>query len=558
LSGGCDKILQWRQRDATIGARAHSHVGSRGTVYQRAASLVCHASRESNLSKAIRQGSLGPDEKVTIVNDLITAIQAAHRRDILHRDICPENILLGVDDVDGTQHAILADFDIAYVEHPLLSKNSTTGLPGHARYLPPEIFSGAGPQKLKTLLRRRENDVWAFGMVVFVLFSQDVEKSLPESRTAKDFMACFPASHLEQSKDLRFRRAAANLCEQILAVEPQKRLPRIDKAHFLWLQLSGAANNSSATSAAVVLLLLVNILIILDWFLGRATAQPFAQLATKITGFLLSAGALSIVGTWFHKSTIHASSRGRLAVDYFLNKTPARHGGAIVLLLASTIGLARMTELPSRRTSYWVTGGKECSLLRRDDTTGSDLNSDDPVRISVAGQFWTVQCPHGSVASIRGMSLLTPDVRIKYIESDSYAKSKSADRQIDMSTKRKDLYAKLHDHELSAFFSEPMLLEGKDLKDRRRIYRGHMAVVEGCYHQSRRVAARLEALSQLDLRIDGFGCVSTASVRGDSVDDVGLDTCVADALKKWKFSRTGNEHVVACTLMFTSHANVAT
>jgi predicted ATPase len=67
-----------------------------------------------DLKRRLEQGTLTPAAAVTILSQVAAALDAAHRRGLVHRDVKPANILLdpGVRP-DGSDHAYLADFGLA-------------------------------------------------------------------------------------------------------------------------------------------------------------------------------------------------------------------------------------------------------------------------------------------------------------------------------------------------------------------------------------------------------------------------------------------------------------
>src|SRR5262249_14183651 len=109
-----------------------------------------------DLKSLIKQrGPLDLEETLAIVEQAAAALDAAHARDLVHRDVKPPNILVET----ATNRALLSDFGIAMKPHEGAGLTQPGLLLGTIEFSPPEQLKGEqiGPAV----------DVYALGCVVY-------------------------------------------------------------------------------------------------------------------------------------------------------------------------------------------------------------------------------------------------------------------------------------------------------------------------------------------------------------------------------------------------------
>ena len=175
-------------------------------------------------------GSLEPARAARLVAQVAAALAAAHRRELMHRDVKPANVLI---DRDGErEHAYLTDFGIARHVTATSGLTQTGSVIGTLDYLAPErMIDGGGDARA---------DVYALGCVLFqvltgaVPYPRDNEVAkmyahlnapVPDAReldeTVPDVLAELAMRAMAKEPDDRID-SAAELAERLLdAAEPR-------------------------------------------------------------------------------------------------------------------------------------------------------------------------------------------------------------------------------------------------------------------------------------------------------------------------------------------------
>ncbi|MFD5202054.1 serine/threonine-protein kinase [Streptomyces sp. NPDC058375] len=157
-----------------LGEREHHNVHQRMQREARAAARIGHPSvvtvhdvvfedgrpwivmelvRGQSLGDRLQEGTLDPREAARIGIAVLDALTAAHAKDVLHRDVKPDNILLGTGD-----RVVLTDFGIAYVEGEQ-RLTETGAFVGSPEYISPERVLGRQPGPA--------SDLWSLGVVLY-------------------------------------------------------------------------------------------------------------------------------------------------------------------------------------------------------------------------------------------------------------------------------------------------------------------------------------------------------------------------------------------------------
>ncbi|MEU9899099.1 serine/threonine-protein kinase [Streptomyces phaeochromogenes] len=115
--------------------------------------IVMELVRGRSLGDALQEGTIGAREAARIGLEVLGALESAHAAGILHRDVKPDNVMLGTGD-----RVVLTDFGIAQIEGET-NLTDTGGFVGSPEFIAPERVLGQRPGPA--------SDLWSLGVVLY-------------------------------------------------------------------------------------------------------------------------------------------------------------------------------------------------------------------------------------------------------------------------------------------------------------------------------------------------------------------------------------------------------
>src|SRR5579884_2010601 len=213
----------------------HPHIVS---VYEAGQSeyglfLAIRLIRGPTLKDLILDGSLDPRRSVRLLAQVAQALDAAHRAGLIHRDIKPQNILIGRGD-----HAYLADFGL--IKAPDEARLTGTGqFIGTIDYVAPEQIQGEPATPA--------SDIYALTGVLYECLTGEVPYPKPsEAATLHAHVMQPPPVLSERRPDLP--RALDGVIAHGMAKDPWSRPAQAAEL----IQAASRALSSSASSIATV------------------------------------------------------------------------------------------------------------------------------------------------------------------------------------------------------------------------------------------------------------------------------------------------------------------
>jgi predicted Ser/Thr protein kinase len=303
-----------------------------------------------------RDGRLEPERAVGIVEQAAAALDAAHKRGLVHRDVKPGNILIREDE-DG-DHAYVCDFGLARHVSSVSSLTGDRGFVGTIDYVSPEQIEGT-PVEARA-------DVYSLGCVLYecltgvrpydrdselaVVFAHLNESPPKATDVRPELPAAFDdvfATALAKSRDERYSScgelaaaARAALRGRVIARRnPRRRM----------IALAGAVAVAAGGVTAGILLT------------QSSTKPPTTVSATRIAGASLGASSVELEHLWglgFRKASMQTPP------NYSLLSNARRHVSAY--FVGSTDRAVEITTWNSNdRTAEGIGPCSSISALKR-------------------------------------------------------------------------------------------------------------------------------------------------------------------------------------------------
>jgi serine/threonine-protein kinase len=172
--------------------------------------------------------NIPPSLALRYLQQMASALDYAHRRNIVHRDIKPHNMLLRAED----NHLFLADFGIAKVLSSASSQSRTSAI-GTISYMSPEQLAGNVG---------KATDIYSLGCVLFQMLTGQVPYTGPTEQVIMGHINGEIPSVVERSNG-RLSPAMQQVFNRALAKRPENRYPT---ATEMALAFEMALNNGTA------------------------------------------------------------------------------------------------------------------------------------------------------------------------------------------------------------------------------------------------------------------------------------------------------------------------
>jgi serine/threonine-protein kinase len=273
---------------------------------------------ESLRDRMDREGRLAVDDALRITRQVADALQHAHQKGIVHRDVKPSNILF------QSGHAVVADFGIARALRAAESGGEFTqsGLPlGTPDYMSPEQAGGDGPVDART-------DTYALACVLYEMLAGQPPF---HSRTAQATLARHLTDTMPSLRSVRSSvpEEVERAIRRALSKSPADRPRTVGQ----FADMLGAAVDGSDVATGA----------------RRAAKHSMSPMVLRIAAGLLALGAAGFaIQMWASSGVANGAWEASVAVMPFENRTGDPRFDNLGQSLAEEV-ITRLTTVPELR-----------------------------------------------------------------------------------------------------------------------------------------------------------------------------------------------------------------
>jgi serine/threonine protein kinase len=235
-----DRVLQEPQNQAKINHPAVIQVHGVENIDGRWVIIMDYAAGGSLRDRLTGKGPLGIDESLHHILTLAGALAEAHKKNILHYDIKPENILF-----DENGELKLADFGISRRMEREGKKMSR--VIGTVEYMGPEQLNG---------IEDRRSEVWSLGAILYeMLTGEPCFKGESDSQIMKNIREgrFRPLRKANRS----FPQSLERIVNKMLALNPDKRFQSMEEVIRIISEFLAMGGRGSRRALASLLFLFV-------------------------------------------------------------------------------------------------------------------------------------------------------------------------------------------------------------------------------------------------------------------------------------------------------------
>mmetsp|Transcript_17191 Transcript_17191/g.28765 ORF Transcript_17191/g.28765 Transcript_17191/m.28765 type:complete len:656 (-) Transcript_17191:190-2157(-) len=194
--------------------------------------LVMELVRGGDLfDRIIERGRYGEDDARIVMSQVLSAMQFMHDKNVAHRDMKPENILLQSRDSDV--NVKITDFGLAKSTDDRGGLKTYCGTP---QYFAPEVQNQQTAAGDSATTYGFAADMWSVGVVAFVLLTGDYPWSSDHGVMCQEIASCRVNFQKHAAIWASLSPAAKDFVQQLIVLEPRSRMTAAQAQRHPWLQ----------------------------------------------------------------------------------------------------------------------------------------------------------------------------------------------------------------------------------------------------------------------------------------------------------------------------------